>query len=389
MEKIEILYKDKQDWTRAIDGIVTDWTNYSKKIKDSRIIPHYVANELLFDTWNGVEFSLQDVLWESFSFEFTLQEFEVLELNRLRSCSDIKIKKYSRNSSDVLIEKEYILDTTKSDNIDISEPERISDTSLFKINIIFRTNRTIIDKGGAVDNTNNIIVNSVTYYSDFDILTWNKDTEDLNVEWDDGTTKLFQTINKTGLQILLYFNNSDLETFLGNLKLSSTTTINSTTITEIEQEITPIGKDYYKVIIKGVDTTTVTTRDLNASQTYKLEIVDQDSTTHNFYTDYKPVLADTPPVIDGATNTGAIQKNSRSITREVKKATFYYNEINAFELKKRFELGGIIKFGLTASFPTVDTVQTWQAVAVGEPIGVDVYKVEIDLVIDTTKSYLS
>lgn len=389
MEKIEILYKDKQNWTRAIDGIVTDWTNYSKKVKDSRIIPHYIANELLVDTWNGEEFSLQDTLWESYSFEFTLQELEIFELNRLRSCSDIKIKRFSRNQINDLLEQEYILDTTKSDYIDIAEPERISDTSLFKTTIIFRTNRTVINKGGAVDNTNNIVVNSVTYYSDFDVLKYNKDTEDLNVEWDDGSLKLFQTINKSGLQILLYFNNSDLETFLANYKASTTTSINGTTLTELDIQKTPIGKDYHKVVISGVETTTVTTRDLNESQTYKLEIVDTDATTHNFYTDYKPILVDTPPVIDSFDNTGAISKNTRSITREVKRATFYYNETNAFELKKRFELGGTIKFGLTASYPTVDTVQTWQPVTVGDAIGVDIYKVEIDLVIDTTKSYLS
>lgn len=384
LETVEILYKDGQNWER-FDGIVTDWTNYSRKIKDSRVIPHYVANEHLFDTWNGVEFSLQDVLWESYQFEFTLKESEIPELNRLKSCSDIKIKKHTRNGS--VITKEYILDTTKSDYIEIGEPERISNVSLFKTTIIFRTNRTIIFKGGAINNTNNIIVNSNTYYSDFDVLTWNKDTEDVNVEWDSGDLRLFQTVNKEGLQILLYFNNSDLETFLSDLKASSTTTINSTTITEIEQEVTPIGKDYYKVIIRGVTSTTVNTNSLNSSQTYKLEIIDYSATTHNFYTDFKPKLADSTPVINNFTNTGAVEKVTRSITKEVKRATFYYNEAAAFELKKRFELGGTsIKFGLTASYPTVDTVEQWQPVTVGDPIGVDIYKVEIDLIISTTKS---
>lgn len=376
--KVEIKYKDKTNWETVELGTVTDWDNYSRKLKDGRVLPYYLPNEFTTDTWNGKEFSIQDKLWETYYFEFDVQEFENLELNRINSCSEIEIIQYNTRNGSV-ISKSYLLDTTKSDYFQISQPERLGNTSSAKTSIIFRTRRTIINKGEAVLNTNTLVINSVLYYSDFDLLKWSKETDDINVDWGDGTERRFQTINKTGFQFLLYLNNSDWELFEENIKASTTTTINATQVTEIEYEVSEIGENYNKIIVKGVTNTTVNNFNVSPLNTYNLKVVDNVPDTYDFYTDVSPVLKSEAPIKSSFTNGGAINSNARSITKEVKQLTFYLDETSAFELKKRFELGGTI---------TLDSVPVKESrEVVPELIGVKIYKVVVDCLIDTSKTY--
>ena len=373
----EIRYKYKGN-VITVTGEVRDFTSYSKKLKEGRIVPYYLPNEFTTDSWNGREFSIQDKLWETFFFEFNIQEFENLELQIINSADEISVIMYNTRDSSV-IAKTYQLDTTKSDYFQISQPELLGTTSGAKTSIIFRTKRTIINKGGAILNTNTLVVNSVSYYSDFDLLKWNKEEEDLNVDWGDGTQRRFQSIYKTGYQMLFYFDNSDLDTFIENIKKSATNTINAIPLSEIEWEVSEIGEDYNKVIVRGVTNTVVTNFNVSPLSNYNLKIIDTTPTTYDFYTDYVPVLKSENPVKSTFTNGGAINNNVRSITKKVKEVTFFLNETQAFNLKKRFELGGTI---------TLDSVPMLESREVTpELIGVKVYKVVVDCVLGSDKNY--
>lgn len=377
--KVEIKYKYNGTIT-TVSGIARDWINYSRKLKEGRVLPYYLPNEFTFDNWNNKEFSIQDKIWETYFFDFEIQELENLELNVINSADEINIIQYNSRNGTVIL-KTYNVDVTKSDYFQISQPELLGGTTGAKTSIIFRTNRTIVNKGGAVLNTNRLIINSVSYYSDFDLLKWNKPEENINVPWSDGSERLLQSTNKTGYQVLLYLNNSDLETFIGNVKTSTTNTINTIPITEIEYDLTEIGENYNKIIIKGVASTNVINFDVSPSSTYDLQIIDTQSTpvTHNFYTDFIPKLISEAPVKSTFANSGGINNNARNISKTVKQLTFFMTETNAFELKKRFELGGTI---------TIDSVPVLESRAVTpELIGTDVYKINIDCLISTTKSY--
>ena len=152
---VEIKYRDKTNW-ESITGNVIDWTNYSKKFKEDRVQPWFVLPEIITDTWNGKETDIQHSKHDVWFFEFFLKESEKHDLAQIKSCSDVQIITYVRNDAGQVLTTTYTLDTSKSDYIDISEPESLGNTSGSKVQVIFRTNRTVIDKCLPVENTNDI-----------------------------------------------------------------------------------------------------------------------------------------------------------------------------------------------------------------------------------------
>lgn len=152
---IEIQYRDKKNW-ESITGLATNWTNYSKKFKKDRVQPWYLTPEVVTDNWNGKEFDVQHKRWDVYFTQIQIKESEKHALSQIKSCSDIKIIQYTEDSSSTILTQTYTLDTTKSDYIEISDPEKIANTSSAIVDIIFRTNRTIIDKALPIDNTNKI-----------------------------------------------------------------------------------------------------------------------------------------------------------------------------------------------------------------------------------------
>jgi len=74
--KVEITYKYNND-TTSISGFVRNWDNWSRKIKDGRIVPSFAANVFVSDEWNGLAHSIQDVFYETFSFDLLGTEKEL------------------------------------------------------------------------------------------------------------------------------------------------------------------------------------------------------------------------------------------------------------------------------------------------------------------------
>jgi hypothetical protein len=153
----KITYKDKRNWTKEVTGDVTDWANYSEKYINDRVQPFYVKPIVVTDIWNGKEYDVQHILHTSHYLEFYIQEDGNSFLRDLNSCSDIVITNITENSDgEVLVEQFNDIDLIKSSLFEISEPERINFTSSWKVSIIFRTGRTVVNKALPIDNTNNI-----------------------------------------------------------------------------------------------------------------------------------------------------------------------------------------------------------------------------------------
>jgi len=172
---VEIKYKDKINW-ESVSGKVTNWTNYSKKFKDESVKPYYVAPEVVTDIWGGIERDIQHTRWNSYYFEMFIKGSEIDAINTLKSCSEIYIIEYNETSSGVVINKSYELDLTKSDLLIINEPEQMSTTDSWKVSIIFRTERTIINKTPVVDYTNNLKIESLTNSDEYRIFNKSVDT---------------------------------------------------------------------------------------------------------------------------------------------------------------------------------------------------------------------
>jgi hypothetical protein len=157
---LEIKYKDKASW-QTISGDVIEWVNYSNKYKNERIQPYYVAPDIIKDVWNAIEHDVQHVSWTSYYFELFITESEIDFARQLKSCSDIKIAQYSEDSDGKIVKTTYEnIDLISADYFEISEPERMADTSGWKLSVIFRTERTTIDKSLPIDSTYEIAFNT-------------------------------------------------------------------------------------------------------------------------------------------------------------------------------------------------------------------------------------
>ncbi len=149
---IEILYRDKQDWT-SITGVATDWTNYAKKYKSERVRLSYLEGVTTSDIWNGEDTDIQHVKYDGYIFEFNIRESENDFVSTLKACSDVVIVQYSETDTEIITDS-WIVDTSKSEYIQIEELEPVADTSASKLKIKFRTNKTIINKADPVLLTN-------------------------------------------------------------------------------------------------------------------------------------------------------------------------------------------------------------------------------------------
>ena len=231
---IEIKYRDKQNWL-SVTGKATNWTNYSKKYKNERVRPYFIAPEIVADTWDGLDHEIQHVIWDSYTFEFYIKESEIQSVNQMKSCSDIQILEYSQNNSGTILNKTYILDIQKSDYLNISEPESVGQTSASKVTITFRTNRTIINKSLPVLNTNSLQIGdaSILNLNSSSILDLDFTPSDLFKIFTFSSDKLIVS-SEAGLQMFELVNSEWIQ--LGNnfnpgyLSLSECAIINSTQI---------------------------------------------------------------------------------------------------------------------------------------------------------------
>lgn len=639
---IEIKYKDKLSW-ESVSGNVTDWTNYSKKYKNERVQPFFVAPEIVPDRWNGVDFDVQHLTHDAFSFSMFIKESEVKNIVQMKSCSDIQILEYTENDNGAILNKTYILDLQKSDYFQISEPEKVNNTSAFKVTITFRTNRTIIDKTIPVDNLNyvdliesdnifltnqspilqsyDVIIslsenacvimksnqifyyqriggnwiskgnskylggdseasitkltsnriaylngnqglltcyefdgkewnqvgnyidigfpdkmaisnltenriafiqlygttgsivaydfdgtdftpagsaymlgtignyfsiarladnrcviyytgpllkvlefngstwitessNSITassyatiaalsatrivfssnydtdiyiydyngsiwteftslispppvlslaalndfefvncdfdtintysigkyrYYSDFDVLNWTKEVDDIKVQWSDGTEKIAQRINKSGYQFLHYLTNAQKLLFIERFKATDAININGITITEVEIEQAEIAIDLYKIVVKGIYETIVNNKTLTVNNTYHLQITNSVFGVVDFYTDYPPELISEAPVINSYTNDNGIATQTKGISKVVKQVKFYLSEAKAFYLKQNFEIVG------TKTLDNVPILESREVVPT--KLGIDLYEVIVNCVFSAVVNF--
>lgn len=603
---VEIKYRDGGNWL-SVKGLATSWANYSKKLKEGRIQSSFLLPVTVADAWNGKESDTQHLKWDVWYFQAFTKESETFDIAKLKSCSDIEIIQYSYNDGTV-INTTYVPDTSKNEYFNISEPERAADTSGQKFDIIFRTNRTIINKTLPLDFTNNItfdkgtnawefassgtipgklssfnsheivsLNNSVlqkykrvnnewqktgnsilisglgsnqdvavldndnvavmgdgqgflskynfdgeqwaivgnalnvagtfdnpsitglsanrialydmlvqdlvtldfdgtdwapegnalpfattgsvylekltsgkiamfdmkaairdfdfdgtdwtqnenvffssvgngavcrlsdtriatytenssklrsytltsdwavdagdltiagsgsalvglednevflrcdtpgiynygviTYYSDFEVLDWNKPTEDVEVQWFDNTIKKAQRTNKDGFEFVQYILTSDHDGFIEDLKASTLTKINGTEIKEVDfDQPAIVGEGLIKIVVRGVSVTTLTTDYLNTNQDFSLSLNDGGG-AELFYTDYRIEFTSETPDINQTENQTGINETSKAISKTIRTFKFYMTEAAAFNLKTKFEVyaeTGIIEPG--------------------------------------------
>lgn len=371
-EITEIAYKDGFNWV-SVDGTVTDWTNAAKKFKDERTQPYYVAPIIVVDEWNGEEIQVQHEKYDSYFLEFNYKESEVRDIEIMKSCSQISVVTHTLVDGVFNRSKEFVVDTQRADSFEISEPERAADTTGWVVNIIFKINKTYIDKTKPTSTSVGISIDGTNYYSNYDLIPYYQDNESVTIEWPDGEDRVLQSISKTGSEILLYMSTELVPNFLAKLVRANSITINGTAVLEYEYEKSPIGVGMTRIVIKCV--TTINVNNFISFSLYNVTINDGVNPPWIFYTDYEPYYIAETPEITSFDNGEGVNNSVKSITKLVKQAKFFLNESDAFNLKRRFEKGGTITL-------SGDSVLENRNIA-PDKIGVDLYEVSVDCLLET------
>lgn len=323
-------------------------------------------------------------------------DFEVLEWDlpvqdinyQWKGQTDLIIQSVSKTGNEILMyftETDYtnfIEDLKKYKQIVINNTVTISELQyesqligddLFKVIVRGVSGKIVTYKGDPVDNTYSFVVNSITYYTDFNPEEGVPESQNVFVDWYDGSRKLAQSVYKKTLSMLLFFNDVDGQGFEQNFYTGQTKNLNGNTTQDCELVIAPVAEDYYAYIVTGVIQNSVTSHNLSPGNTYNITIAGTP-----YYTDYQPRLISEAPDINTVENQTGINTSTKSITKQVKQYKFYLNETNAFALKAAFETRGTVKTADGA------TIYEERDVPIGDPIGVDLYEVVVNCLLSVT-----
>jgi hypothetical protein len=252
---------------------------------------------------------------------------------------------------------------------------------LIKLIINAVTEITPYNKNIAVDTTYSLNMNSgaIQYYTDFAPVDGIRDIEKVDVEWDDGTINTLQVIRRLTKEVSIFTTNK--QAVIKDIYSYTDVKIDSTDLDEIETTTEELGIGNYKILVDGVTGVSADTLYVFPTSGNHLEIIDETPTTYDFYTDFDVMLVSENPDINTTKNQTGVNTPTKGITKEVKQVKFYLNETNAFLLKSKFEL---YKPGWSMKLNTVAVKEARPI----EPtkIGVDLYEVIVDCLMDTTSN---
>lgn len=244
MPTVNIKYQDSQNWTN-INSQVINWDDLRQLYKDSRVEPAYLAPEIVTDIWNGKKHDVQHIRWGVWQLEIIVRESELQEVQRLQSCDTILIEDIGNGLN-------HTVDMQVSEWLNFSEPERVANTSNWKIILIYRTNKTPVNKFVPLDSKVVLIGGSGTYNSKYEKLSYDGELEEIRVPWGEGGEKLLQETNNVGFKVLLYLSDSAKEAFKNDWNQSVFTIDGTDIIRRLPLEIAELGEDNYQVIVSCI-----------------------------------------------------------------------------------------------------------------------------------------
>lgn len=363
MANVSIKYKDSQDWTR-VDGLIVDWSALAQVYKDERVEAAYLPPEIVTDIWNGKIHDVQHIRWDAWQLEFIGKESELQALSRMQSCDTVLIYDIDNGLS-------HTVDMQTSEWFNFGEPERVGMTTSYKLVLIYRTNKTIINKFEGLSNQVTLIGNS-TYYSKYIKLNLPTVSEQINVDWFDGSQRLLRELDKDGVKVLLYMSDANMQTFKADYNQNSLTIDGTTVIEKLPLEINQLGEDNYQIIVSVITVVNKDTKDLSPLNTHDLDI---DSGTH-FYTDYPVIQSYQDTELSQFNNEDGVPITSKAITRKVTLVKLFLDESDTYSLKQLFEKSTDIEIDAV-------TVLSNRIVSVTQ-LAYDLYEINVECLVTAT-----
>jgi hypothetical protein len=234
---IHILYKKKEE------------TEYNEKYKPVRIHPRFTLPFELTDIWNGITFLVQTVRYDSYYIEFTASNDEMNDITDIYNSDNLIIRDNTQNI-------EIIGDRTAQDSFIFNEPEPIGLGNTWKVSFIVKTNRQVNTKALPNSNTHELIctyddgVSPVikNFYTDYDIFTETKDTEQESTTDKDEVNILDYALTQRIIKSVFYLEPTDAADLKEFYEKSQSITIDGVTVLQNGIATSePYGEDLYKI----------------------------------------------------------------------------------------------------------------------------------------------
>jgi len=243
MANTSIKFRDSQDWTQ-VDGLIVDQSNLSEFYKDERVQPSYIPPEISTHVWNGVKGDVQHIRWDVWELEFVGKESELQKLATMQSSDLIFIEDIDNGLN-------HTVDMQISEWFSFAEPERVFNTTNWKLVLRYRTNKTIINKFDGLSDLVTLIGSS-TYNSKYEKISFDGELEEIRVQWGEGGEKLLQETNNVGFKVLLYLSDSEKELFKNDWNQNTYTIDGTDIIRKFPLEISQLGEDNYQVVVSCI-----------------------------------------------------------------------------------------------------------------------------------------
>jgi len=255
---VTINYKDSKNW-QTLEGKVISWERYAEHNKDGRIVPTYLAPIIISETWDDRVYEAQHIRWNAWVIEFWIKESEIHHLSKMQSCSDIVI----RDDTGL----QHVADTGDSEGIIFDEPERVSDTSAMVVRIIYKTDKTVIDKLSlGVDipdtalhsmtleyNEHGANVEDHTFKTNMPTIDLPLTPEMITFDKDDGIRVRAKTITRNAKKVCFYLTNLDATYFVDLFARAQYRALDGQDILDSgETEVTKVGGNLTRIVIEVV-----------------------------------------------------------------------------------------------------------------------------------------
>lgn len=322
----KISYQDGENWT-DLNGIIEERQTLRDLSAPGRPIPRFLAPIATTDVWENETFKVLETIYDGRYIQFAAKEEQIIEISKIKACDIIKIK-------DLLHDEEATCDNSTGESFIINEPEKVAGTTNLRVTILYRSDKKLVNK---INSRSNVvtIIGSGTYYSKFKKLTLPQENVNIDVEWSDGSTKRLREKTKSGYRVLLYLNNTDLDTFLKDYGQNDFTIDGTDVIEKLPLQVSEIAEGLNRVevqVITNVDqrTTLSVTR---SSQTHVINI----DTTNNYYTDYPVNAGYQDTDTDTLTGQDDVLIISKAVTRQVSIVKLYMSNAELADFKPKFE----------------------------------------------------
>lgn len=353
---------DGSDWTQvgSTFNIPSSGTGYRdlSAMSETRIVYiDRITSELRSYDFDETTWTLHKSLAVS-----TFNAVSIAALSDTRVVTNIRdntltfngIRSYTLEASGWVEDPGYLSVPVENDYPDI--------TSLDSLTVFATTNST----------TGIYNFNGISFSTDYDVVNWVKQTEDLLATWKGAQDTVIQSISKVGKEILLYLKTSDYDDFVSGLKNSLFSYINGTQVTEVEYEASVIGEDLYRIVVRGVSGKEIT---------YKGDPVDNLNYVRlggiYFYTDF-PVDINEKKVenVEVEWPDGSLRV-LQSIYKKTNALRFYYKNEDVENIQFRF---------VQAALKYINGTETQEAELVTETVGDNYNSVTITAVVSITKT---